>query len=829
MFQSYFKIAWRWLVRNRIYTVINILGLALGISVCLVIFLVSSFELSFDKFHPERERIYRAVSSRFEPGYTDWSNYSNISLAASHIVRDECPSVDQIANFYSYHASVTVPPEKGKGNKEGVKYEQAKAFDMILAEPSYFSVFCYEWLAGTQATALNQPFKVVLTESRARKYFGDIPLQLIIGKELVYDDSLHLTVSGIVRDWDKNTDLDFKDFISFSSIATSFLKDATGIDDPNKPDSWGERRYSQTFIKLQKGVGESAFNNWVAKMLKNRRPLNMQGEKFKVELQPLSTLHFDTKFGDFYSRQVHLPTIYALMGIAAFILIIAVINFINLSTAQSMRRAKEIGIRKVLGSYRIGIVLQFLSETGVVVFFAMILSVIIIIPVLHAFREFFPPGLESLNLININTFIFFIVVAIICTLLAGLYPAIILSSYAPVLSLKGQLERVSGQKHFLRKSLIVFQFAISLFFIIATMVVGGQIQYMLNKDLGFTKDAIVNINLDGINPNLKYTDADKEIFADKIRKLTGVSMVSLNASPVARQFNGKSRFKDIVKGSEFAFPSRFGDENYVPLYGLKIIYGRNLRVPKNDSLTEFLINESCVKQLGYKQLVDAIGHMMAVGPWKGPIVGVLADFYSESLEAPIAPLFIMATKKFESTMSVKMVSSDNQGDHFKTIITNIEKTWKGIYLTEKFELSFFNEDIARFYDEEQRDLKIMNTAMSISIFISCMGLFGLATLTAQQRIREIGIRKVLGASVAGIVTMLTKQFLKLVLISIIIASPVAWYFMHKWLEDYTNRINIGMWVFIMAATFAIFIAMITVGYQAVKAASVNPVRSLKTE
>ena len=591
----------------------------------------------------------------------------------------------------------------------------------------------------------------------------------------------------------------------------------------------GERRYSQTYIKLQTASGESVFNGWVAKMLKTRRPLNMQGEKFRVELQPLSTLHFDTRYGDYYSRQVHLQTIYALMGIAAFILIIAVINFINLSTAQFMRRAKEIGIRKVLGSYRIGIILQFLSETGVIVFFAMILSIIIVVQVLHGFREFIPADFGTWDVINSNTLIFLIIITLLSVLLAGLYPAIILSSYAPVLSLKGQVEGVSSQKHYLRKSLIVFQFAISLFFIISTMVVGRQIHYMLNKDLGFTKDAIVNINLDEINPNLQYTDADKEIFADKIRKLAGVSMVSLNASPVARQYNGRSRFKDKEKGTEFAFPSRFSDENYVPLYGLKIIDGRNIRIPKNDSLTEFLINESCAAQLGYNRSGDAIGRMMALGPWTGPIVGILADFYSESLQAPIAPLFIMATKKFTGTMSVKMMSSENQGDHYKTIISNIEKVWKGIYPTEKFELSFFNEDIARFYDEEQRELKIMNTAMTISIFISCMGLFGLATITAQQRIKEIGIRKVLGASVAGIVTMLTKQFLKLVFVSIIIASPVAWYFMHKWLEDYTNRINISMWIFIMAGTYAIIIAILTVGYQAVKAAFANPVTSLRSE
>jgi len=829
MLTNYFKIALRYLIKNKVYTIINIAGITIGISTCLVVYLISGFELSYDRFHSDNVRIYRAVSSTQDPGNTDWGYEPVISLASSHIIRDECPAIEQIANFYSYHASVTIPGHDNKTKRPEVKYEQAKVYDMIVAEPEYFNIFQYKWLAGSPITAMNKPFKVVLTESKAKKYFGSISFTEIIGKQLIYDDSLRLTVSGIVKDWNKNTDLNFKDFISYSTIKFSFLKNAIGFDDPNEPDSWGEGNYSQTYIKLKKEIQPLSFNTWVANMIRNRRPVNMQGEKFRINLQPLSTLHFDEKYGDYYSRQAHLPTIYGLMGIATFILIIAVINFINLSTAQSIRRAKEIGIRKVLGSYRKNIAFQFLSETGIVVLFAVILSILIIKPVMVSFQVFMPAGLEPGELLNVSTLLFLIILTVLTILLAGLYPASVLSSYAPSLSLKGLATGISNQKYYLRKSLIVFQFAVSLFFIVATIIIGEQIKYMLNKDLGFNKNALVNINVRYINPNLRYTNANKELLANKIRKVAGVSMVSLNLMPVALGWNPTFKFKDKEKGTERALSCRMADENYVPLYGLKIIAGRNMMVPKNDSMTEFLVNESCAKQLGFKQPSEAIGYMMTSSSWTGPIVGVLADFYSQSLQKPISPLFIIATKASIWSIGVKMVLPENHNGNFKSILTNIEKDWKEIYPTEKFEYSFFNEDIARFYDEEQKNSKIMNASMGISIFISCMGLFGLATFTAGQRTKEIGIRKVLGATVSDIVSMLSKQFLKLVLISIIIASPVSWYFMHKWLQDYAYRINISWWVFVLAGLGAILIALFTVSFQAIKAAIANPIQSLRTE
>jgi putative ABC transport system permease protein len=837
MLKNYMQIAWRHLFNNRIYTIINILGLAIGISACLVIFLISSFELSYDKFHPDKERIFRLVSSYQEPGDYEPFYPNNISHAASHIIRDEYSGIDQLANFYSYHAQVTVP-RRGRNMKSAeFQIEQGNRWDIIITEPQYFSIFQYKWLAGTPTSSLSQPFHVVLAESKARKYFGSIPMDQILGKELIYDDSLHLRVSGIVKDWDKNTDLNFKDFISYSTIEMSFLKSVGGFDNPSRPDSWGERSYAQTYIMLKKGVEAASFKAWASTMIRNRRPINMKGEKVNIDLQPISTLHFESKyFSDKYSRQVHLPTIYALIGISAFILIIAMINFINLSTALSVRRSKEIGIRKVLGSYRIGIVLQFLTETFIVVLFAVILSILFANLVLHGFLEFIPPGLGPAELIKSNTLIFLTIVTVITSLLAGIYPARILSSYTPALSLKGQTSGALHQKHYLRKLLILFQFTISLFFIIATIIIGRQIHYMLNKDLGFTKDAILNISINGINPNLHYTPAERELFVEKVRKLAGVSMVSLNYGPVALNWDPSSKLKDIETGNQLALSCRFADENFVALYGLKIIAGRNIRVPQSDSLTEFLVNVTCTKELGFRRPEYAIGHMMGAyvsshGIATGPIVGILAEFNSQSLLKPISALFIAATRNdaFMGTVSVKLAASEDESSQYKATLTKIEKAWKEIYPTEKFKYTFFDEDIARFYGEEQKNSKIMNAAMVIAIFISCMGLFGLSTFTAEQRTREISIRKVLGATVSRIIIMLSKQFLKLVFVSIIIASPFAWYLMHQWLQGFAFRIEISWWIFVLAGLGAALIALITVSFQAIKAAIANPVKSLKIE
>jgi putative ABC transport system permease protein len=550
--------------------------------------------------------------------------------------------------------------------------------------------------------------------------------------------------------------------------------------------------------------------------------------KINVSLQPLSDIHFNANYQAAYGREVHLTTLYGLMVIAIFILLIAAVNFINLSTAQSLQRAKEIGVRKVLGSSRQKLILQFLCETFILTALSVIISLIIASPIITTFHAFLPDGV-GLSF-NPSTLIFILLITLGISLFAGFYPAKVLSSYLPVLTLKGASFQQGSGKNYLRKGLIVFQFTISLIFIIGTVIIGNQIKYVLNTDMGFTKNAVINIP-----GNQNYPREKMQILAQQIKRLAGVQMVSIDLGTPAEESHWSTLLKskelgDAEVGAEF----QAGDENYIKLYQLKLLTGRNL-LP-SDTMKEYLINETLAKQLGFKNPQDAIGKTISGGGDDGttshkmlPIVGVLTDFHSGSLHDVIAPTFISTSKKYSRIISVKLTTAGKQNSDFKATIAKIEKLWKDVYPNAKFEYKFFDETIAKFYDKEQKTEQLMNTAMVIAIFISCMGLFGLVTFEAQKRTKEIGIRKVLGASVSNIVSMFSMDFLKLILLSFVIASPVAYYFMFQWLQNFAYRVDISWWVFVVSVLAAMFIALITVSFQAIKAAMANPVKSLRTE
>jgi putative ABC transport system permease protein len=419
MTNNHFKIAWRSISRNKVYTGINVLGLSLGICACLIIYLITSFELSYDTFHPDKERIYRVVASLRNASGVEDSEAGTIP-ALPKTMRNELAGFESVTAFYNYAFKVTIPD----GSKSPKKFEASQEIsDIVITDPQYFDIFKYKWLAGNAATALNEPFKVVLSENKAKIYFGDVDLHSIIGKEVVYQDSLRLTVSGIVQDLGKNSDFIFKDFISFATIQQSFLKNYIDL---QRWTFWDSN--SQGYVKLAKGVTPEQLVKPHVKI--------PPGFKTKLMLQPLADVHFNSAYQDTYSRKAHLPTLYGLMGIAAFILIIAVINFVNLSTAQSLRRAKEVGVRKVLGSSKLSLIIQFLTETLLVTIAAILVSVVIANPVIAAMQGLIPQGV-ALNLFKPSALVFLILVTVLTALLAGVYPARVLSAYLPAISLKG--------------------------------------------------------------------------------------------------------------------------------------------------------------------------------------------------------------------------------------------------------------------------------------------------------------------------------------------------------------------------------------------------------
>ena len=819
MLKNYFRTAWRNLVRQKIYTIINVTGLAFGICSCLVIYLINSYDLSFDRFHPDGNRIYRIV------GEAQRSNGEKMFLNSPF--SDVAGFQNQIPGFeaksgYHLYGGKTIIPVAGKPDKKFNGNQENGGTASIFTAASYFDIFKYQWLAGNAAT-LDAPFKVVLTENRARQYFGNLPADKIVGKTVIYDDSLKVTVSGIIRDWNQHTDFGYTDFISLRTATHSFLRNRIPTDDWS---SLSPHR-SQAFVRLSRGTTPEQVNALFAAFIKKNMKPGDPGSKMRMWLQPLTDIHFTPDFhrgddGDNQFRKAYLPTIYALMGAALFILIIAAINFINLSTAQSVRRAKETGIRKVLGSKRSSLVFQFLTETFILTLLAVSISVLLVRPVLSLFSGYIPAGVAFH--LNSSTLIFLASVTALITLLAGLYPAMVLSAYLPVQSLKPGGTQRNGEKWYLRKALIVFQFSISLIFIIATLIIGNQIRYMKDSDKGFSTDAIITIREIQNNPGNKIN-----VLAENIRRIPGVRQVIREAfAPMGfPHMSGNIEYKD-KEDLKLQVSLQPGNENLIPFYEMKLLAGRNM-LP-SDSLKEIVINETCSKGLGFIKPADALGRQITC--WDGkvyPIVGVIADFHENSYHEPIKPVVIAHMPEEEKGIAIKLTMQHKQAADAKLILANIAKQWKQLYPDEPFECNFLNESIRWLYDQETKTAWLMTVAMAITIFISCMGLFGLALFTAEQRTREIGIRKVLGASVANIMILLSKDFVLLVVIALAIASPVAFYFMNQWLQDFAYRIHISWWVFTLAGLAAISIALITVSFQAVKAAIANPVNSLRTE
>ncbi len=818
MFKNYIKIAWRNISRHKIYTLINVTGLAFGICACLVIYLITSYDFSFDRFQPEGNRIYRIVGEaqrgNGEKMFLN-SPFSDLAGFQNQIPGFEAASGYQLFGRKTIIPVIDKPPKKFDGNLEN------GGIASIITGASYFDIFKYPWLAGNAAT-LNEPFKVVLTESRARQYFGDLPPDKLLGKMVIYDDSLKVSVSGIIKDWGKNTDFGYTDFISISTATHSFLKNQIPTEDWT---SLSPHR-SQAFIKLSKGTSVAQVNEQFASFI--RKNLKQTGlSKLTMWLQPLSNIHFTPDFhrgddGDNQFRKAYLPTLYALMGAALFILILAAINFINLSTAQSIRRAKETGIRKVLGSSRTSLVFQFLTETFMLTLIAVCFSVFLVNPVLSMFSDYIPKGVVF-NL-TLPTLCFLSAVCLLTSLLAGFYPAMVLSAYRPAQSLKGIGAKRTREKSYLRKSLIVFQFCISLIFIIATLIIGNQIRYMRDSDKGFKTDAIVTIQRN-------WSDHTKKanVLAESIKQIPGVDEVILEAfAPMGFPHmigNIEYKGKDDIKLQVSLQP---GNEGFIPFYGMKLLAGRNLF--HSDSLKEIVINQTCSKSLGFTKPEKALGK--SITWWDGkdyPIVGVVADFHEGSFHEPIKPVVIAHMPEHEKEIAIKLDTRGRQAAEAKAILVQVGKEWKKIYPNDPFECNFLTESIRWLYDQETKTAWLMSVAMIITIFISCMGLFGLAMFTAEQRTKEIGIRKVLGATVANILTMLNRDFVILVILALVFASPVAWFLMNSWLEDFVYRIHISWSVFFLAGSAAILIALLTVSFQAVKAAIANPVKSLRTE
>jgi putative ABC transport system permease protein len=806
MLFHYIKLAVRTLWRNKFHTFINVTGLAIGISACLVIFMIASFELSFNKGVNDYGRIYR-IHSNFTGINTALNK--GVPTGVGPFVKENFKGVEQVALFSNMGFSVSVP------EKTGVRKVDQRS-NMIITGPEYFDIISnYSWITGTPEVLL-KPNQVVLTEKQARLYFGNMPASALTGRELLYMDSLTLYVAGIVRDLDIQTDFTFTDFISTATTESTWLKEYFRLND------WrGNNSSTQLFVKAQEGTSHADLIAQLPQLTKKCNEVNSSTTN-NFAVQPLSNIHFNAAVGIFNTVDhiAHLPTLFTLLIVAFMLLLIGAVNFVNLETAQAIRRAREVGVRKVLGSSRGPLIVQFLSE-GLLL---TILAVVIAIPLAQLgmwyFPEFIPEGL-TLNVYAMAPLL--ICITVFVGLLASSYPAFVMSSFLPAMALKNVFPG-SGQpgSSLLRKVLITFQFCAAQVLIIGTLVVGWQIRYMLNKDLGFNKDAVVFF----FTP--WHDSHDKTIqLKNELESLALVSDLTLSQAPPS--FGGwTSTTVDFdVKGEKKTITAfhKMGDPNYAKFYGIGLLAGRYTHA--SDTMHEFLINETMMHAMEIATPHDAVGKMIRVSNHDLPIVGVVRDFHTQSLHNAVQPVMISSEKRTHACLSLRFATHD--GDRMREDLATLEKTWKKIYPNEPFYYQFLDDAMRNFYHAEYRISKLSRMATVLAIFISCLGLFGMVSLTTTQRAKEIGIRKVLGASVVQIVNLLSRNLVMLVLLSFVFATPIAAYCTTFWLEGFPYRTSQVLWVYPVTAMVTVLIALSTISHHAFKMAKRNPTESLKSE
>ncbi len=799
MFRNYIKTAFRSVLRERVNTIINILGLTLGITCSLILFLLVKYDAGFDDFHTKRDRIYRIVQ---ESDGNDRKEYSpGVPPGLPDAFRQDFAEAEEVtfASYYS-DALITIPAH----NNEPKKFQEEAG--VVFAESNFFKIFDRQILQGNAENGLDMPGEAIISKSLALKYFGKEDVLGLIVKQ----DSIEYKITAVMEDYPPNTDFPFNLMLSY--ITKKMSREAT---------KWnGTSSNDHCYILIKENETAKEIEARIPAFVNKSIKKNFKHKTFY--LQPLSELHFDARFEPFTDRVAPKEMLIALGVVAIFLLITASINFINLSTAEAIKRLKEVGIRKALGSSRSQLVGQFLGETTMITVFSLLIS----LALTQLMLGFINPFLDLKLSLDFSSdkllWIYIISVTSVVSTLSGLYPALVISGYKPVHALKNKTNSASSSGFTLRRSLVVFQFMISQFFIIGTIVLISQMNYFQNRDLGFKKDAILIVPVPESTANKSF---------DKMRTLrnellneSGIEMASLCYMPPSSGSSRDTGFtlegenEDQRKNTQV----KIADGNYLDLFGLQLIAGRGLS--DLDTANGFVVNEQLLKVAGFGKAEDMIGKIIVMWGMKFPVVGVVKDFHTVSLKVPIEPVIMFNGIKGYETLAVKVNPAN-----FQQTIAQIKTKWEVAYPEHFFDYGFLDEHIRDFYEDDQK-LSILLTGFTcIAIFIGCLGLFGLAAFMTNQKTKEIGVRKVLGASVESILYRFTKEYVKLILVSFALASPLAWFVMTKYLEDFAYRITLGPGIFLMALSLTLTIATLTVGYKSIRAAIMNPVKALRYE
>ncbi len=817
-----FRTTLRHLWRNRVFTGLNILGLAIGISACWMIYRICSHEFAYDRNLPGLDQTYKVItqSMRNDQEY----RMGGVAAPLYQGIRQELTGWEQVVPVFSQWVnSVTVNRPDGKG------YSKDEPTGIVAVDRAYFELVPHHWIHGNPETSLNSPENVVLTKSRVQEYFPDLALEEVLNQQILYDngDSTYRSVSGIVMDYEGPSEFGTtKEFIVL-------------MDQVHPLNTWTNTNGSdKLYVKLRKNTDPDAFlaqldaldrRHWTA--FEKERGSELPKNK-SYELLPLKEAHFATHVSDWGVEKMSKPVLFGLIGVGLFLLILACINYINMSIAQIPERAREIGVRKTMGSSPGQLMGQFLFETLLTGLVAIVLALIIGRVGFWWLQELIPAGVDPGG--NMGIFMIFALMTILMiTLLAGLYPGWLSTKVKTVEVFKNSFSSSPGKNRLgLQKILILFQFTIAIVFISSTIIVGAQLRHTIKAEMGFDKEAVVLVEIPfkyWYNNNPAYKNKQFTLL-EELRKQPGIRQISLANPPLSSGYSSSPFSRMDADGTgdpqEAIMYKKTIDTAYLNLYDMQLLSGRNIR--PSDTLNEFIINETAARSLGFADPQEAIGQLIGQrGQTKFPVAGVVQDFHTQDFYTPITSLVMMAGNINRNTFNIKLDGNNPAG--WQRTLETIQQQWNKFYPADAYNVKFYDETIEAMYAQEQKIAKLINLATGITILISCLGLFGLAALSAYRKTKEIGIRKVLGASVAGIVGMLSKDFVKLVLLATLIASPIAWWAMSKWLEDFVYQVEIQWWMFALAGFSAVLIALATVSWQAIRAAVANPVDSLRDE
>jgi putative ABC transport system permease protein len=811
MIGNYLKIAQRNLTQNKGYSALTIFGLGLGLAVSLLSILYVIDELSYDRFNSKADRIYRINSDIMYSGKAVKGAVAPTPMGQT--LKRDFPEVEAATRLGKYGSHLV------KNDQNTIREQR-----ILYADSTVFDVFTLPMMAGNSKKALAEPQSVVITQSMAQKYFGT---SNALNRLLTFDMDDVRRVTGIIADIPAQSHFQ-ADFL----LPLHETKDA-------KANKWGNHIFN-TYLLLKPGTDPNSVEAKFEQILQTYMDPALRqffqttlaetrkvGNNFKYSLMPLLDIHlYSDREGDLLPNN-SIEYVYLFLMIASAILLIAVFNFINLTTARSAKRSREVGVRKVMGSNRLNLMAQFLSESLLFTFLALLVGIGLVYILLPSFNTLAAKQLSISQLIDVSSIGYLLLGTGFVGVLAGLYPAFYLSSFQPIKALKGKLW-VAPQRQSLRSYLVVFQFALSVLLIIGTMLIHQQLHYIQTKKIGFNKDQVIIVKTG------QTAESDILTFKNEVLRNPAIKMGTVSGFlPVtSTRWNdmwypaGTTDQKQSVNMQEWTV-----DPNYIPTLDIKVVHGRNFMQGRVTDSTAVVINESAAKRLGYQQPIGKTIHK--TGGEQLTIIGVVQDFHYESLRTNIEPVALVintallgnnAQKAFLEAVSFRFNTTE-----ISSTLASIEKTWKQIAPGRPLEYSFLSDEFDAMYRTEQRIEQLFTAFAMVAILIACFGLFGLSAFAAEQRTKEIGVRKVMGASVASIMTLLAKDFLKLVLIAIVIASPIAWYAMNRWLQDFAYKIDIQWWVFALAGLLSIGIALITVSFQSIKAALVNPVRSLRSE